>query len=696
MRFLAVIVFLILTTQLFSQHTISGKVVDAETGEGLIGAHVYLVSDWRKGAISGLEGKFSIEMEMKNSTDSIIVSYVGFRERLIPVAYDEILIELESKEILGETVTVTAKPLIAEEFQYMEIKKIDIYTNPSAKADPILAVNSLPSSTTTDESANISLRGSSPIETGIFLNNVPVYDAVRYSQLNGIGTFSIFNTAIIEDVTVFPGNPPLEFGNVTSGVVSLDTDQRVLEGNTNSLTLSLANIGYFREQKLNENQSLKLFTNWQPSYAIKEVNAESLKDIKSFSSNDFGLYWYGANENMNWKVLSYSNIEGYKFNYEHPSFQGVFDQEKIRSFLISSFHLPIKKGELSINNGISVSNGDYSYSNVAFKVDKRDFFGGLNYHFDHSRFSLKTGLSYDQRFSKVSGNFHQYGYALDTDHPTVEVNESLKLRTLEGFVYFKYYLNDDLAVGTGLRKNIPTDSLNYLSRQLNFSYQNGNWSTTFGIGKYHKTGLFENTGEAFRSESNQLSLDIKYEKGNMQMALSIFDKDAKINQSEYKVRGVELYGAYQLSDKFSTSGSITWLDADNKSKSPFQYDLSYFIRANFSYKPGGFWTIESILNSRQGRLFTPVVSSTYQTSLGVYEPFYSSDAIRLPDYWNVGLSVSKMFLISADFNFIAFASLNNALDHDNLSGYNYSEDYSETEARLFSQRTGYLGVVVNF
>jgi len=44
---------------------------------------------------------------------------------------------------------------------------VEIYLNPSSKADPLLAVNSLPSATTLDESANISFRGRSPAETGI-------------------------------------------------------------------------------------------------------------------------------------------------------------------------------------------------------------------------------------------------------------------------------------------------------------------------------------------------------------------------------------------------------------------------------------------------------------------------------------------------------------------------------------------------
>lgn len=695
MKSLLFFLVFLFSLSLFSQQPITGRVVDAGSGEGLLGAHVYLLNDWRKGTSSGLEGRFNLVVSDENLEDSIVISYVGFEEKLLPIC-SEMYIELVELQTLGEAVTITSKPLIAEEFQYMELKKIEIYTNPAAKADPILAVNSLPSATTTDESANISLRGSSPVETGIFLNNVPIYDAVRYSQLNGIGTFSIFNTAIIESMTVFPGNPPLEFGNVTSGVISMSTDQRILEGNANSVILSLANIGFSREQHLNENQSLKLFTNWQPSKGIKRLNSRALEDIKYFDSNDLGLYWYGSNEKINWKVLSYSNTERYQFNFRHPSFSGVFDQEKIRSFLTASVHIPVGNGEMSVNSGGSISEGQYDYSNVSFKVDKEDLFFGLNYRLDQSKFSIKTGLSYDQRQVEVVGDFHQFGYALDQDHPTVHANERIKLQTLESFAYLKYYLSDDLVIGSGIRKNIPTDSLNYWSRQLNLSYRKKRWSITTGIGKYHKTGLFENSGKPFHSRSDQASLDLNYEGKKILTTLSIFDKKGNLNGVTYRVTGLEIFADYSLSDRLSTSGSITWLDAGSDQDFPFQYDINYFVRANLAYKPGKYWTIETILNARQGSNYTAVLSAAFDQELQVYQPWYSKESRRLPDYWTVGLSISKIFLISEEFNLIAFASVNNAFDHDNVRGYEYSADYSTREEVLFSQRTGYVGVTVNF
>lgn len=679
-----------------AQNVITGQVLDSKTRERLLGAHVYLVSNWQKGAITDIDGKFSLTLDHDYSEDSIIISYVGFKEQMIKVEQN-MLVLMEELEYTGQTVTVTAKPLIAEEFKFIQMKKLDIYTNPAAKADPILAVNSLPSSTTTDESANISLRGSSPIETGIFLNNVPIYDAVRYSQLNGIGTFSIFNTAIIQNVTVFPGNPPLEFGNVSSGAISLRTDDQILKDNTNSLAVSLANVGFSREQKISENQSLKVFANWQPSQVIKALNHQALEEIESFNSADFGVYWYGARKNMNWKILNYSNTEGYEFNYQHPSFRGIFDQQKFRNFFVSSIDVPIGQSTLSFNQGFGYSKGQYRYSNVAFDVKKRDLFTGVNIHTQTEKLSFKSGVSFDYRYSEVEGNVHEFFYAIGNNHPTININEDSEVKTLEGFTYFKYYLSDNLTVGTGLRKNIPSEGQdNYLSSQINLAWQSGSWSTTVGAGQYNKSGLFENSGNTFFTNSRQLSFDFKYEKQSGLMSLSVFKKDAVVNNEGYTSVGAELFFNKRLSSVLTASGSLTWIDVSNDTEAASVYDLDYFIRGNVAYSPGSFWTIESILLARQGSMFTPVSSSNFDANLMVYEPLYAEVQERYPKYLNLSLSVSKLFPISETKNIIAFASLNNALDSRNVRSYMYNFDYTSTTSSFFSRRTSYFGFVYNF
>ena len=693
MRLSCFLLFVILVASVSGQNRVTGKVLDAETGEGLLGAHVYLLKDWRTGTVSDVDGSFSLMT--KQDGDTLIVSFTGFEEKLIPVS-SQMIIELTPIKIEGEEVTITTKRLIAEEFKYLSIGKLDIYTNPSAKADPVLAVNALPSSTTTDESANISLRGSRSIETGIFLNNSPIYDAVRYSQLNGIGTFSIFNTAMIKEVVVFPGNPPLEFGNTTSGVISLTTDERILEQSTNSVVASLANVGVLREQFIDDNQSLKVFSNWQPSGAIKAINETSLEEIESFKSGDLGIYWYGSNSKLNWKIFNYSVSERYQFNFLHPSYEGRFNQRKKRSFLNSSVVMPLSKGSINFSGNLSMSRGNYDYSNVRFQVDNNDLFTGINYLISTSSFSLKSGFTYDYRQSKVSGNFHEYGYALGPNHPTIHLNETSRVRTMEGYAYFKYFPTDKLVIGTGLRKNIPhQDQGGYLSSQLNIAYTDQPWSIILGAGEYHKSGFLENSGESFTSSSEQLSIDIKLENAISQVALSLFTKSNLISAERYKVYGAELFVDHRLSGKLKGSTSVTLLDIEGAQNSQLQ-NVNYFIRGNVTYNPASLWTIDLILMNREGSSFQPVEAATFDASLDVYEPQYNDQFVQFEDYMNLSASISKIFPISENLSVIAFASINNVLDRRNIRTSIYDREYSTTSPALFSRRTSYFGAVVSF
>jgi hypothetical protein len=53
-------------------------------------------------------------------------------------------------------VTVRAPKITYGELASTKINQLDVYLNPAAKADPLLAVNSLPAATNPDETANVS------------------------------------------------------------------------------------------------------------------------------------------------------------------------------------------------------------------------------------------------------------------------------------------------------------------------------------------------------------------------------------------------------------------------------------------------------------------------------------------------------------------------------------------------------------
>ncbi len=92
---------------LFAQQTISGRVLDAQTGEPLIGATV-AIEDTNQGAVTDAQGRFALE-RVEARRVSLIVTYMGYDTKTVPVdvaSGRELRIELKPASIELQEVVV--------------------------------------------------------------------------------------------------------------------------------------------------------------------------------------------------------------------------------------------------------------------------------------------------------------------------------------------------------------------------------------------------------------------------------------------------------------------------------------------------------------------------------------------------------------------------------------------------------------
>lgn len=690
-----------------TQTTIRGVVMDYETKEFLPGANIFLQSDWSIGTTTDAQGKFQLQISKSLDTDTLIISYIGYQEKSIPVngnSNQTLEIRLTPFAQLLEESVVTARRIIAEEFTVKQMKQLDIYLNPAAKADALLAINAMPSSTTTDESASISLRGSRPDETGIFLNDVPVYDAIRFSQLDGIGTFSIFNTEIIERMHVFAGNPPLEYGNTSSGLVSLQTKNDIPDESSNSISLSLANIGGLTSQRFGENTSLTAFGNYQPSKIIIGLNQDALRDLESFNSYDLGLHLtHQVNSKIRFKLFNYSNSEGYKFNSRVPSYTGIFDMYKTRNFTIANFIAQKEKSEFTINTGYNISKERYNFSITDIEIHKQDFFLSATYQHFYDQWSIKGGVSYDYRINRSEGSKPMFNFAQNEDHPSINFLAIEEYNLPELFLYTKFNLTEKLILGTGVRKNIVIGHTpNYLSYQGNLNYKI-NSKHNFNLSAGHYNRLSMPNAEQYKIthfRGNQYSLDYSYTGHKIEIQSSIFKKKVQHSNFEDHIIGGEIYTKLNIKP-FELQLSLTSLDVKINNglvNYPSKYDLDYYIRSVIKYRIDNSFEISAIYSYRQGSYYLPVEQSNFDNFTQSYYPVYSSwdQAKRLPDYQKLDLTASKYWAVNSNLAFILYANLSNALNSDNVMKVNYNSDYSNSFYELYSQRTWYFGISIIF
>ncbi|MEQ8240107.1 MAG: carboxypeptidase-like regulatory domain-containing protein [Cyclobacteriaceae bacterium] len=682
--------------------SIAGRVIDDQSNEALIGAHVLPMRDWSNGTTTNVNGAFSLDLLQ---SDSLLISYIGYEEQLFYADDDleELMIRLVPKATQVAEVQVVADRIISEDFIVKKIDRLEVYKNPNAKGDALLAVNALPSATTLDESANVSFRGSTPGETGIFYNHVPIYDGVRFAQLNGIGTFSIFNTEMIGSIHVFPGNPPLEYGNTSSGLIAIQSSDNVPSFKQTQLNLSLANLGVFHRGSLGKKKKtgLTIFGNYQPSQLIKATNDAALEDISWFQSADFGWQLtHRLNETSRLRVFNYSLLEGYDFNYKSPSYSGLFVQRKRRNFTIANYLKQLEKGVLSVNGGFSLSDQTLDISASAYDIGLNDKYLSLNYHRASKRVEWKVGMAYDGRSQSFNGNVPLHDFALAEHHPRLSIDQKQSRDLLDAFGYFKYRPSKMISFGYAVRANAPIDGQRTrLARQrtINFAPSETHQFIYSG-GTYHRYA-FSDEGAPSWIKSKQQSIDYQLTLGAFSGTISAYLKSVTSGELNTEIAGIETYWKYKIAKRLFADISYSFInmtEEQNNIKSPGMYDLNYFMRAGFEWQFLTYWTLGGRLLHRQGAYYQRVSSSVFESDLGAYRPIYSSrtDQERLPYYQIIDWNISRIFSLSNNLSGVAFLSMSNVLNRENIRNFTYNQDYSSRISQLFSQRTVYFGVSI--
>ncbi|MDA3879848.1 MAG: TonB-dependent receptor [Prolixibacteraceae bacterium] len=232
------IIFTIFGIVAFSQArmTLSGRVTNAETGEDLIGATVY-VEEIKRGAATNTYGFYSLSLDTGKYT--FVFSYLGFESQqfafdirenqtynvaLRPAdeQIDEIVVRTEAINqniTSAEMGTVKLDPSI--------IKSIPVIFG---EQDILKTIQLMPGVNSAGEgSSGFFVRGGQADQNLVLIDNAPVFNP---SHL--LGFFSVFNSDAINSAKLYKGGVPAQYGGRASSV--LDVSMR--EGNSERFAAS--------------------------------------------------------------------------------------------------------------------------------------------------------------------------------------------------------------------------------------------------------------------------------------------------------------------------------------------------------------------------------------------------------------------------------------------------------------------------
>ncbi|MCF6223878.1 MAG: TonB-dependent receptor [Flavobacteriaceae bacterium] len=498
-----------------NKYTLNGTVKDANNGETLFGATIYL-KNTNIGVLTNEYGFYSITASQ--DTYTLVVSYMGYDNivRHITLNKDEKLdFELqESSSNLDEVV------IVAEESErvnirspQMSVSKLKIETIKKmpvvfGEIDIIKSIQLLPGVTNNGEaSSGFNVRGGAVDQNLVLLD-----EAIIYNSSHLFGFFSVFNADAIKDVKLYKGSIPPRFGGRVSSVL----DVRQKDGNSKNYNITggigtissrlavegpmfkdkgsflVAGRGSYMHLFLKLSEDLKenviyfYDMNLKSNYEIDENNRLYLsgyfgRDVFKFG-NSFSNSYGNATANLRWnhifsdKVFSNMSLIYSKYNYQLGINALEFDWiADIKNYNLKYDFKYFINDKFNLDFGLS---GIYYNFNPG-EISPTSEFSSINYLKLDEKNALESGV-YINAEHKVSSKLNfQYGFRLSSfnrlggEPVTIYKNDQPVVYNEELGIYEKGIIIDEENIQSGK----STKSFYNFEPRLSLSYELGELSS---------------------------------------------------------------------------------------------------------------------------------------------------------------------------------------------------------------------------
>ena len=666
---------LLLTTAIFSQTTISGKVVD-EKGLPLEGANVFIEGTY-DGTASDASGNFSFTTTATGTQVLKItfLTYESFSETIEVNNFKSRTIKMKESMNSLDAVVINAGTLEAgDKARVSVLKPLDIVTTAGAAGDIIAALQSLPGTQTVGESGRLFVRGGEADETQTFVDGLRVAQPYGASA-NNVPTRGRFSPFLFSGISFSTGGYSAEYGEALSSVLLLNTTDEAVQDQTD-ISLMTVGLGLSNTQKWTKS-SLTLNT----AYI------------------DLAPYQLAVPQAVDWN-RPYQSLSGeavYRYQFENGLLKvyGAFDA--------SRFDLNQEDINSTEKNRVNLNNNNL-YLNTSYKgilMNNWNFIAGMSYgygqnkialnlddvenseHASHLKLKLSNKISdriklsfgadyfmtkFDEDYRENLGSTFSSGYDANiaAAYSEIDIFFSKKLAAKVGF----RASNNDLLQKFNLS---PRASLAYKTgkfSQFSFAYGDFVQAPRADYLKYTDKLETENTSHyifnySYNRQGKTLRAEAYYKKYNN---LVKFDTETAQFNSIYDNSG---------------SGYAKGLDLfwrDNKAIKNLEYWISYsFIDTERDYRNFPQQATPSFVAKHTASIVTKYWVNSLRSQIGLTHNFNSGRPYENPneagfmngktkDFHNLNLSWA--YLMSAQK--ILYLSVSNVLGTQNVFGYEYA------------------------
>ena len=670
--------------------TVSGYVRDKESGETLPYANVVIrQGEAVLGVLSNIEGFYALK-DIVSGKYEIVISYIGYAAFKQPLTvgtdayrYD---VDLSPTTFVGEEIVVEADR--DEEDSIVQTGFIALPTEriqelPSfGETDILRSLPLLPGiQAASDISSGLYIRGGSPDQTLILLDQIPLYN-----PSHAFGFFSTFNADAIKDMSLYKGAYPAQYGGRLGAVLDVrnrDGNRKKFEGTGGISLIS----GRLMLEGPTRNGS------WMVSGRRTYLDP-LLSAIRTDSTDVPSYYFYDANVKLNqdWGERDKLSVSGYagrddlRFDLEEDTFftirwgntaatvkwNHIFSDNLFWNFIVAG------------SKYFSDTNIHIFDTPILILNSIRDFSakGDLDF-FASTKHSLSTGFLatwYDFRFRQVFNNEDQ-----------IDLKEISSL--------YSVYLQDHWQPASGMSLRVGFRANHFTEQggvrfepRGSFSYQfKPKWRCKAGGGAYTQYLQFVTT-EAFSGSDFWVPLDdtvdpsrswqavtgIEYEPSERYKLsvegyytdmtnLVVLDQDVAVDTEGTTsedlfvtggtgyASGVELF-LQRRTGRFTgwigyTLGWTrrTFTELNSGKRFPTKYDRRHDVSFVLNYRLGK-WSFGSTLLYGTGQAYTPIVGR-YQLRDPAVPEFKShryaiqgdKNSARLLPYHRLDLSVKRRF-----------------------------------------------------
>lgn len=445
--------------------TLSGKVLEAGSGESLVGASIMSESK-QIGAISNQYGYFSLRLPMGKSV--VRVSYVGFqtKELNLDIQKDTLIkIELSVAELEEVVIREDRRPDFIKGKLSIPIPLLKKVPMLFGEADLMKALSYTPGVMVGQEgSSGLYVRGGSPEQNLILLDKAPLYN-----PSHAFGFLSVFNPDAVKNIDLYKGGFPARYGGRASSVVDITMKDGNYQQYMHEVAVGLISSRILSEGPISKNKASYMVAARQMNTSLiflpRYIKLWAGKPVDEFTS----LWFYDVNAKINFRpnprdqlhlslytnrdfftnvdqnssgkrnstALNWSNTTA-SLRYNRILAPRLFG--KMTGFYSHFDYRMANKNDAPVSEGAILKN-EYNLSNVINDVGIK---ASLEF-IPTNRYSLQIGLE------SVLHSFYPGKVSfVDSSQPTVQVtNDSRRITALESAVY----VENELDLGSYLNVN---------------------------------------------------------------------------------------------------------------------------------------------------------------------------------------------------------------------------------------------------